>query len=709
MKRLLPFSLVLLLFLYACSDLSQPKIQEADWSHYLGGPETNQYSPLQQINLSNVDQLQVAWTYRCGDADENNRSQIQCNPLVIDGVLYGSSPRLKYFALDAATGEEIWKFDPFADQAFNQFGMGLSRGLAFWTDGAEKRLLVSAGSFLYCLNADTGRPFNSFGQEGRVDLHDGFGRDVSGLFISANTPGIVYKDKLIIGARVSEALGAIPGHIRAFNVKTGAIEWIFHTIPHPGEYGYETWPEDAWQKSGGANAWSGLSLDEERGIVFVPTGSAAYDFYGGDRLGENLFANSVLALNADTGERIWHYQTVHHDLWDRDLPCPPNLVTVEHNGKRIDAVAQVTKSSYIFLFDRETGEPLFPIEEVPAPPSDLEGEKAWPTQPIPTKPPPFSRNRLEEKDLSQRTPEAAIYAKTRWRKFREGPPFVPPSRQGSVIFPGFDGGGEWGGGAFDPETGNLYINASEMPWVIEMLPFDNESKTSLIAHGKSLYQAHCLSCHGEDLKGGVSVYTTPSLLGLKERMTGDTLIRRLQTGMGAMPSFAYLSDKEMEAVGAFLLEKPDRPIASVRSDWPYPYYMNGYKRFHDPDGYPAITPPWGTLNAINLNTGEISWKVTLGNHEELDSLGANPTGTENYGGPVVTAGGLIFIAATMDEKIRAFDKKDGKLYWEAPLPAAGFATPATYMVEGKQYVVIACGGGKLGKNSGDAYVAFALP
>ena len=704
--RLGPF-----LFLFLSATLffqCQPTIEQADWGAYQGDKGVNQYANLTQINRSNVDQLEVAWTYNCGDADSLNRTQIQCNPLIIDGILYGSSPKLKYFALDAATGQEKWTFDPFSEQAYEQFGMGVNRGLAFWTDGQEKRLFVNADSYLYCLDAESGKPVSSFGQDGRIDLHDGLGRNVSNLFISSNTPGIVYKDKIIMGGRVSEALGAIPGHIRAYNVKTGAMEWIFHTIPQPGEFGYETWPEDAWKRIGGANAWAGMSLDEKRGIVYVPTGSAAYDFYGGDRIGENLFANCILALNANTGERIWHFQTVHHDLWDRDLPAPANLVTVKHQGKKRDAVAQITKSGYIFLLDRETGEPLFPIEEVPVPASDLEGEQAWPTQPIPTKPPPFGRNRISEEDLTQRTPQANLYAVTKWNQHREGAPFVPPSQEGTFIFPGFDGGGEWGGAAFDPKSGLLYINGSEMPWVIEMLAFNSETQTSLLAYGKSVYQTHCISCHGADLKGA-SVYTVPSLIGLKDRLQESDIVRQMKNGQGAMPSFAYLTDKQVEAVAAFLLEKEDRPIASVRPDWPYPYYMNGYKRFKDPDGYPAIMPPWGTLNAIDLNKGEISWKVTLGNHAELDTLGWGPTGTENYGGPVVTSGGLIFIAATMDEKIRAFDKESGEELWEALLPAAGFATPATYMIDGKQYLVVACGGGKLGKDSGDAYVAFALP
>jgi len=438
--------LLLLFSLQACQEDSDKFV---NWDTYLGDKHSSQYTPLTQINKENVKNLKVAWTYTAGDADlEKNRTQIQCNPLIIDGVLYGSSPRLKFFALDATSGKEIWKFDPFGDNEYKAFGMGVNRGLAYWTDGQEKRLLVTAGPHIYAIDAKTGALISGFGKNGKVDMHEGLDRNVEDLFINSNTPGIIFKDKLILGCRVSESGGAVPGHIRAFNVHTGVQEWIFHTIPHPGEYGYETWSAGAWQYSGGANAWAGFSLDEEREMVFAPTGSASFDFYGGDRIGENLFANCLIALDANTGERKWHFQTVHHDIWDKDLPAPPNLVRVKHEGKEIDAVAQITKSSYVFLFDRETGTPLFPIKEVPTPLSTLAGESAWPTQPIPVKPPQFSRNRVTEKDLTTRTPEANAYVKKIWKKASEGAHFVPLTEDGTIVFPGLDGGGEWGGAAF---------------------------------------------------------------------------------------------------------------------------------------------------------------------------------------------------------------------------------------------------------------------
>lgn len=698
----------LCLFGWQCNSDTQAA---ADWPSYLGGPETNHYSALHQITVENVHQLQVAWIYNAGGADTSGRSQIQCNPIIVDGVLYATSPDLQLFALNAATGEELWKFNPFKE-SYDLHGAGVNRGVVYWEDGEDKRIYYTATSFLYAVDAKTGQSVSSFGKDGKVDLHDGLDRDnIEELFIVANTPGIVYKDLLILGSRVSESIGAAPGHVRAFDLRTGEVKWIFHTIPFPGEFGYETWPPDAWQQSGGANAWSGFSLDEKRGIVFVPTGSASFDFYGGDRHGENLFANCVLALNAETGERIWHYQTVHHDLWDRDLPAPPNLVTVEHEGKKIDAVAQITKSAYIFLLDRETGEPLFPVKEIPVPASRLKGEEAWPTQPVPTKPKPFARHTITDADLTRRTPEAYAFAKAALDNSLPVQQFMPMSEEGTFIFPGFDGGGEWGGAAVDPD-GILYINASEMPWLTHMQPVQLATDNFLASQGKMIYNQACVACHGKNLEGGTMFGNVPSLQNVKSRLTKEQIVATIKTGKGAMPAFAYLDEQEVDAIAAFLLESKEKVEAGEvksREDWIYPYAFGGYTRFYDPDGFPAITPPWGTLNAVNLNTGEIVWKVPLGEHPGITDKSLQPTGTESYGGPVVTAGGVIFIAGTLDEKIRAFNKKDGTLLWEAKLPAAGYATPATYSVNGKQYLVIAAGGGKLGTKSGDAYVAFALP
>lgn len=679
------------------------------WSTYLGDFGRNQYSVLDQIDTANVDQLEVAWTYRTGDA--SGRTQIQCNPIVVNGVLYGTSPKLKAFAIDAATGAEQWTFDPFADA---EWSGRVNRGLAYWSDGDAGRLFYAAGSHLYALDAATGQPVASFGNDGAVDLRDGLSRDAENLSVTATSPGVVYEDLLIQGTSVGEGPApAAPGHIRAYNVHTGTIEWTFHTVPQPGEFGYDTWPEGAWQRVGGVNNWAGMSLDPERGLVFIPTGSPSFDFWGGDRHGKNLFGTSVLALDAATGTYAWHFQTVHHDLWDRDLPMPPNLITVEHDGTRIDAVAQPTKSGFVFLLDRETGDPLFPVEERPVPSSDLQGEETWPTQPFPTKPPPFARQSFTEADITTRTPEARNYVQERFEGLRKGQPFTPPSTDGTLIFPGFDGGGEWGGAAFDPETGLLYVNGNEMPWILTMVETNPEFGEGLASVGEAVYRSNCAACHGLDRQGDTQG-AYPGLQNLAERVSQPQARRIIRSGRGRMTGFPQLSENELDALIAYLFDtgdasNEDAVIASSDDASRPPYTHTGYNRFLDPNGYPAIEPPWGTLSAIDLNAGTIAWQVPLGEFEELTAQGMPPTGTENYGGPVVTTGGLVFIAATQDEKLRAFDKQTGEVLWEASLPAGGYATPATYEVDGTQYVVIAAGGGKMGTKPGDTYVAFALP
>ncbi|UYQ94032.1 PQQ-binding-like beta-propeller repeat protein [Chitinophaga horti] len=686
------------------------------WTVYNGSKEGLKYSSLNQVDTSNVQLLKPVWEYHAGDADTISSSQIQCNPIVVNGVLYAVSPQLKLLALDAATGKEKWVFNPYKDA--DASSVHALRGVSYWEEGEDKRVFFTAGPHLFAINANTGAPINAFADSGRLPLHSDLGEAARDLFVVTTSPGMIYKDMIIIGSRVSEEADAAPGHIRSYDVRSGKLRWIFHTIPQPGEEGFSDWKDpEAYKFIGGANAWSGFSLDEERGILFAPTGSASFDFYGGKRKGANLYADCLLALDANTGKRLWHFQDIHHNIWDRDLPAPPALVTVKHDGKKIDAVAQVTKAGFVFLLDRETGKPLFPVEERPVPDTGLlPGEEAWPTQPFPVKPAPFTRHHMTEKDFNYLLPDSSLAeVRNRWSTLRKGHIFMPPSREGTLVFPGFDGGAEWGGPAVDPTTGILYINANEMPWVLTMVDAKEKpsgKKETNLAAGKRLYHQNCMTCHGPERQGGGNY---PSLINIKDKYTVPQFVDLVNNGRRMMPGFKHLPAEEKEAIASYLLEVksqqglvyngPQQPADTSRD---LPYSSTGYNKFLTKDKLPAISPPWGTLNAINLNTGEFVWRDTLGVDPHFADRGIK-TGTENYGAPVVTAGGLLFIAATRDAKIRAFHKATGKLLWEAQLPAAGYATPAVYSVNGKQYLVIACGGGKLGTKSGDSYIAFALP
>ncbi len=701
---------LLIIFLVGCRTESTPDDTHTTWNSYLGDPGCTHYAALTQINLSNVAELEPVWEYHAGVQGTGGSDYIQCNPLVIDSTLFAVAPGLKVFALDAATGQEQWVFNPF--EGTNR--SGVLRGLAHWADGQESRILFSADRYLYALNADTGQPIVSFGEAGRVDMSTGLGRDVSDLVFRYLAPGTVYRDLIILGSLTGEDLPAAPGHIRAFDVRTGEQRWIFRTIPQPGEYGYDTWEDStAYQTIGGANNWSGMTLDESRGIVFVPLGSAAFDFYGGNRKGDNLFANCLLALDAATGERLWHFQAVRHDLWDRDLPAPPTLVTVERDGVSVDAVAQVTKSGHVYVFNRDTGEPLFPIEERPYPSSDLIGEQAAATQPLPTLPPAFSRQQFTEADINpySKDKDSLLAA---LGQMRAGGQFIPPSVEGTVLFPGLDGGGGWSGAGYNPTTNVLFVNANEMPFTLTMVENQVAAAGDWLAMGQSVYQLNCMSCHGAERKGSNFHGNAPALLGLADRMDAAAVTTLLQQGRGEMPAFAHLPAEHVESVTAFLLGTTEGSSAEklsldVSAEQPLRYGFTGYRRFVDSDGYAAVKPPWGTLNAIDLNSGKILWQVPLGEFPELTARGIPKTGTENYGGVVVTAGGLIFIGATQDNQIRAFDQQTGEELWKHDLPAAGMATPCTYEVDGRQYVVIAAGGGKITEQRGDSYVAFALP
>jgi quinoprotein glucose dehydrogenase len=670
-----------------------PESQE--WPAYGGAPENNHYSRLSQINRTNVKQLAVAWSF-----DTAEEGGLQTSPIIVNGVLHGITPTQKVFALDAATGKLLWKFDSGIK------GTQPDRGLSYWTDGKNGRILVGVTNFLYALDAATGKPIASFGKQGRIDLREDLGRQpAKSQSIYLTSPGVVYKDLVIVGGRNPETLPAPPGNIRAYDVRTGKLRWSFHTIPHPGEVGYDTWPKQAWNTSGAANNWAGMALDSKRGIVYVPTGSAAFDFYGGDRLGDDLFANSLIALNAANGKRIWHFQGVRHDIWDRDFPSAPALLTVKRDGKEVEAVAQTTKQGFVYLFDRVSGKPLFPIEYGKYPISDVPGEVTAAEQPLPTRPAPFARQNLTEDLLTNRTPETHQWVLEKFRTFRSEGQFVPFGvGKETIIFPGYDGGAEWGGPAVDPQTGIIYINANEMAWTGALAENTGENSP------KGIYLSQCGVCHGEKMTG--SPPAIPTLVSVADRISWKQIATTIKDGKGRMPGFPNLTDEQIYALLEYLTSGESKEVASSGTPLvAMKYRFTGYKKFLDPEGYPAVAPPWGTLNAINLNSGEYVWRIPLGEYPELAAKGMSNTGSENYGGPIVTAGGLLFIGATnYDKKFRAYDKSTGELLWETTLPFAGNATPATYEANGRQFVVIAAGGGKDPKSgSGGVYVAFALP
>lgn len=709
----LPVHLIAAMLLWGCSSSNNEEaiahisdlrgnqqIAESEWRSYLGDSASNQFSPLTQITTSNVGQLTEAWRY-----DPGHTGLIPTNPLIVKGLLYGLDGHKNLFALNAATGEELWVY-PF-DRSATAKGAG--RGLVYWEGElgngvTAEYILVGQEHLLYAIDAVSGKLVEDFGNGGSIDLRLGLDRKPKSTNVAANTPGTLYQDLLIMGFATSEDYSASPGYIRAYHMPSGELRWTFKTIPGTGEFGADTWPEENRDKRGGANAWAGLTVDEDRGIVFAPTGSAGYDFYGANRAGDNLFANSLVALDARTGERLWHYQIVRHDLWDRDLPAPPNLVTVHRDGEAIPAVAQSTKSGHVFVFHRETGEPLFPIEEIAIAGIGMPGEHLPSSQPIPASPPPFVELDFELTTLDRQASETVA---TKIAGMTTNNHYAAPSEEGIVLKPGLDGGAEWGGQAYDSATGLLYVNANEVPWTMKMAPV--KAGTTGDQSPETGYRLFCAHCHGADRKGmGDAV---PSLEDIHLKYWPWEIWDIVRNGRGRMPGFSHQPWYYSLGTIVYLYQSHGAEVehTPAGNDTTTLSYGAKFQKLRDSNNLPGSTPPWGSLNAVDLNKGTIRWRIPLGDYPQAEILGLSGLGAENYGGPVVTAGGLLFVASTPDKKLRAFDKLTGELLWHDVLPAAGFATPAVYEAMGRQFVVIAAGGGKLDEPAGSSYIAYALP
>ena len=719
--RSLLFACWVVLACWASCDFVQA--QHTTWSDYGGSPDGAQYSALRQINRTNVRKLQQAWVYEMGD-----ERGYAFNPIVIGSCMYVLAHNNSVVALDAASGRELWshRFDAKTSLITN-------RGLNYWesADKKDRRLILAVDNALQELDASTGKPIAAFGSAGRVDLRESLGRDPKRLaLVQSYNPGRIFHDLLILGSATNEEYESGPGDIRAYNILTGHLEWTFHTIPHPGEVGYETWPKDAWKSVGGANAWSGMALDEKRGMVFVPTASPKYNFYGANRTGANLFGDCLLALDARTGKLIWYYQTVHHDIWDYDNATTPMLLTVRHGGKMVDVVAQASKVGFVWVFERETGKPLWPVEERPVPKSDMPGEETSHTQPFPSKPPAFARQVFTEKDLSPfLEPVEREQLRRQIRSARNNGLFTPPGLEETVEMPGNNGGANFGGAAIDPAKGYLYVVSKDLPSMLKLTLAVEPLKTgSPEVRGRALFEANCSLCHGSNREGKPPAI--PSLVDVRSRLSEKQIEDAVYYGKGPMPSFARLSNPEVGTLVAYLTHPdlaPNVPASGtpaakvVTGDPASAHYRSGFGFMFANSGLPVIAPPWTTMTAYDLNAGTIRWQIPLGEVPELAALGYTKTGSHfPKVNPVVTAGGLIF-TGSRDRKVRALDSSTGKVLWEVELGAALDGMPAVYEIGGREYVVF-CAAARSTTHTHavaghpasqdpihGAYVAFALP